>query len=160
MLTSPVVFKDVFETAALTVLYIAVALGIARYMFDRETFFLWFLAVCGILLFREFHFSKKDTTILYVLAAVLFVIAWLGSEKLSDYLPTPRVATLLAMMGMCYAASQILDFTVVRRLLSVFDILEEMVEVMGHCFAVLLVLIARPVGKNGACRGRETATQP
>ena len=96
------------------------------------------------LMFREYHLMKSSTTILYLTVGLLGFVAWYAYPVLSPYLRGRRVMTLLAMVGMCYLLTQTLDFDVFKERHVIFSVTEEIMEVTGHCFVLLLSLTAKP----------------
>ncbi len=133
-----------FETVALIVLWAAVGAAFLRLVVQRRVFFGWLTVFAAALMFREYHLMKSSTTILYLTVGLLGFVAWYAYPVLSPYLRGRRVMTLLAMVGMCYLLTQTLDFDVFKEGHVIFSVTEEIMEVTGHCFVLLLSLTAKP----------------
>jgi hypothetical protein len=136
--------KDAFEFLAIVVLAAAVALGILRAAVQQKAFFVWVTVLVAALLFREFHLFKISTTIVYVVVFALWIIAWRMYPHMHQYLRNRRVMTPIMLTGACYVITQTLDIDTFKYGSDVFPVLEEMMEVTGHVFALLLVILARP----------------
>ena len=139
--------KDLFETLAIVVLAAAVGLGLLRAGLQRKPFLLWMTFLVAALLFREFHPFKASTTVVYLMVLALWIIAWRSYPHMGAYLRSRRVMTPIMLTGFCYVITQTLDIDTFKYgRVALFPIVEEMMEVTGHLFALLLVVIARPSG--------------
>ena len=136
--------KDLFETLAIIVLTSAIGLGLLRSCLQREPFLIWMTCFVGALLFREFHLFKASTTVVYLMVLALWIIAWQSYPRMATYLRCRRVMTPIMLTGICYVISQTLDIDTFKYGNALFPIVEEIMEVTGHCFALLLVAAARP----------------
>ncbi len=142
--------KRLFEQIAPIVLYIAVGIAWLRYGLKRDAFLLWMSVLVSTLLFREFHLIKQATTIAIVVMVTLFVFVWLKYPVFKAYLESRFTVSILAIIVMCYAMTQSLDFDVIKQIKlfgveQFFSSIEEMLEVFGHVMSLVATILIRPV---------------
>ena len=140
--------KDALEALSLVLLWSAVALALLRSLLIRKPFWLWLTLLVAALLFREYHLLKASTTIVYLTLAVLGWVAWRAYVGFAPYLRNRRFMTALMLMGLSYVFTQTLDIDVFKQGHGVFGLTEEMMELTGHVFALLGVIVAGPVASS------------
>ena len=148
--------KVLLETTSLVVLWGVVLLGLWRAVRTRAPFWLWLSLVMAALLFREYHLLKASTSIVYATLVVLWLVAWRAYPTFAEYLQNRRFMTALMLMSLSYVITQTLDIDTFKKGHGVFGATEELMELSGHGFALLAVLVAGPIalGKSGEAPGR------
>lgn len=141
--------KDALEALSLVLLWSAVALGLLRSFLVRKRFWLWLTLLLAALLFREYHLLKASTTIVYLTLAMLGVGAWRSRVEFAPYLRNRRFMTALMLMSFSYVLTQTLDIDAFKQAHGVFGLTEEMMELTGHVFALIGVLVAGPAPSSG-----------
>ena len=137
--------EDTLEIAALIIVPIGLAAALVRYVISRQPYFLWLTGLYVVFLCREIHFPGTSPGF-YVGMGVLLAIAWLKYPLLENYFTGRRAVTLFFTTFFCYFIGKSLDqhwWKMIPGEPKFERPLEEFMEVVGHCFAVLMVLLAR-----------------
>jgi len=137
--------KQVLEVTAIVVLSAFTLCLAARFCLNRQPFFLWGSALCGILLMREFHF-ETTSDLVYVALLVLLYFTLSRLDALQSYLLETRIPTWITTGFFVYFISMTIDQRWWRGLPceSLIHVpLEETLEVAGHVIIGLTLVLAR-----------------
>ena len=137
--------KTFWETKALQVLIVAVAVAVIRLAFTKfAPFSLWLLGFTVVFLMREIHWDFMSEGV-YVGVIILLVIAWWQYDLMREYLQSRFFLTMFAMVFLAYFISVTLDaqcWTETERMDHVGQLAEEVVEVFGHLLIVMMTVFS------------------
>lgn len=139
--------KGISERVGVGVAGLALLIAGVRALASREPYFIWLSALALNFLTREIHFAGTSTTVYLGFLALVWA-AWYFYPSLAPYLQARRVVTLLACTVFTYFVAMTLDARWWRFIPyeSVFEArVEEVMEIVGHAFIVLLAIFSSPV---------------
>lgn len=137
--------KVAAEQWAIGLLYAAIALAGAQYLWRREAYWLWLTLFAGTVLFREYHFHNTSVGAFAILIGLL-LYAWRHYARFGAYFAGRTTITLLAAMLLSYLLAAGCDkglFDWLSGNLGLQNRVEEYLENLGHIFLLLLTLVSR-----------------
>ncbi len=149
--------KDMMENISPPILAVAAGLALVRLAISKSPYFIWLAILCGSLFCRELHFEGTSIGI-YVALVILLLVAGLKYSLFAEYFSSRTVITLVTCVFFTYFIAMTFDqrwYTFIPNARKYYRPVGEIIEVTGHIFTLMLVLLSRktsPVFSPAATR--------